>query len=466
MESLPRGASVDLTGGTLFFSSDELRKFLQNRQLAPSLLKTTGKSPAQLLKEMPELTYDVVKVMQKNLVGKKNRKLVLDDTGISNVTSKGVSSYFAYDNITSIKLLSLTSFTFECTGTKHPYTYQSPIGMQIFQEITTRRALKRLIGQFSTTLITEMTLPTEVAAEPEVLTEVRGTRTTSDRFTADMLLTSPNQKRANKLTKFFGDTEEQRQEAQITKYLLSKRSPEGKAISHFLDHFGVLEKNILTLPYNIRNFMNSIKELILKEHKEELQKLNLSLTSPEDPQKDDKSLNSVVEYTLQKIFFSKISQKIIHLLRQHYSKEDELVSLAMKYLVIKDQSFFHIDGKLQSPSEWGDVVVVLRGIENDCLPFNQIVCIIEVFKSIHSVFSLEHEKNASEEDPLIISGDDLLPIFIFILVRSSLKRLASLSEYLCNLIDNETSFGEAGYCLAVFASAVQYLKTFAEENPI
>jgi len=107
----------------------------------------------------------------------------------------------------------------------------------------------------------------------------------------------------------------------------------------------------------------------------------------------------------------------------------------------------------------------LNHVPMEELPWGQIKVIMETFRIISNLFAMEHQIDPAESEPLTLCGDDLLPIFIFVLVRSSIPKLVSVSEYLWNLIDTGASTGQAGYYLSVFTSAVQYLKNFGEENP-
>jgi len=142
------------------------------------------------------------------------------------------------------------------------------------------------------------------------------------------------------------------------------------------------------------------------------------------------------------------------------------VQHAVDILVEKTQDFFQIDAKIQSPTEWEEAVIALNRISTEDLPWAQVDCLLDCFITISNLFNAEHKQDTnSESDKIILVSDDLLPIFIFILIKSSLTQLASLSEYLWNLIDGTASSGQAGYYLTVFTSGVHYLKNFGAENP-
>jgi len=95
------------------------------------------------LDSMPELTFEVTKTFVQTLKKKATRILKLTSKGIQNVRKNGeVSSFYPYENIKNITMKDTNTFVLEYAEAKHSYTYSSPVGMQILQEIKSRMAIR------------------------------------------------------------------------------------------------------------------------------------------------------------------------------------------------------------------------------------------------------------------------------------------------------------------------------------
>jgi hypothetical protein len=61
----------------------------------------------------------------------------------------------------------------------------------------------------------------------------------------------------------------------------------------------------------------------------------------------------------------------------------------------------------------------------------------------------------------VISADDFLPLFTFVLVQAGLPQLLLVKELMVALIDDEDSYGECGYYLATLEAATQHILDLA-----
>jgi len=174
----------------------------------------------------------------------------------------------------------------------------------------------------------------------------------------------------------------------------------------------------------------------------------------------EQAIVSLIEQTLQKVILPRISDRLWRSFTHIHARDDRHVAATLLKLSTKDQGFFGISPKIQSPSNWELAVLQLNRVSSEGLPWRQIGCILDTFRAINTLFTTEHDCSASD---MVLGGDDILPIFIFVLTHSSLTHMVSLSEFLWSLIDSTSASGEAGYYLTVFTSAVHYLKSY-EEN--
>eukprot|EP01038_Epipyxis_sp_PR26KG_P007258 gene7258-9895_t len=61
----------------------------------------------------------------------------------------------------------------------------------------------------------------------------------------------------------------------------------------------------------------------------------------------------------------------------------------------------------------------------------------------------------------VISADDFLPLFTFVLVQAGLPQLVLVKELMTQLVDDEETYGECGYYLATLEAATQHILDLA-----
>jgi hypothetical protein len=79
------------------------------------------------------------------------------------------------------------------------------------------------------------------------------------------------------------------------------------------------------------------------------------------------------------------------------------------------------------------------------------------------VHALEHSGGA--EAAATIAGDDMLPIFTFVLCRARLAVPVATCALLWGLGDPASLAGESGYYLTVFSAALQFVKGMRPASP-
>ncbi|RHY30778.1 hypothetical protein DYB32_004026 [Aphanomyces invadans] len=121
---------------------------------------------------------------------------------------------------------------------------------------------------------------------------------------------------------------------------------------------------------------------------------------------------------------------------------------AMKRRIIRlagqPQEAFEITEATQSPSQWWDAVRTLKEVDSMYLPVDKMRKLLECAVTIHRTFQREHG------DACVLSGDDFLPIFIFVIVHAHLTNPLVLLRVLNVLSDPEKRMGESGYYLASY----------------
>ena len=127
------------------------------------------------------------------------------------------------------------------------------------------------------------------------------------------------------------------------------------------------------------------------------------------------------------------------------------------------QEYYGIPAELQSPSGWAVVISKLNALSSrdtqaSLLPSKQLVLLVTAASSVYTAFASEQTGKAA-----VISGDDFLPIFIYIVVQSQLTKLSQMWHYMYYLADPVLLRGEGGYYLGVFEAAVHYISNWSLE---
>jgi hypothetical protein len=121
-------------------------------------------------------------------------------------------------------------------------------------------------------------------------------------------------------------------------------------------------------------------------------------------------------------------------------------------LCSKSQSFFGIPPHHSSPSDWGAAVVQFRAIAGNTLPSDKIDSLLAVARCLFKLFQLEHPNS---DRPL--SADDMLPIFIFIVVQARVPNLVVIDHEMQELCDSDQQMSESGYYLATLHATITHI---------
>jgi len=112
---------------------------------------------------------------------------------------------------------------------------------------------------------------------------------------------------------------------------------------------------------------------------------------------------------------------------------------------------------LQSNRNWRNAISELVNFPKKLLPSEKMQCLLNTGKEIHKEAKRFYSKQ--------LTGDDLLPIVIFVSVHASYRNgriiiTASDEVFVQNLISPQVLNGEGGYYFCVFSSAVQFIRNY------
>eukprot|EP00005_Dracoamoeba_jomungandri_P013178 CAMPEP_0174265354 /NCGR_PEP_ID=MMETSP0439-20130205/26179_1 /TAXON_ID=0 /ORGANISM="Stereomyxa ramosa, Strain Chinc5" /LENGTH=957 /DNA_ID=CAMNT_0015351775 /DNA_START=289 /DNA_END=3163 /DNA_ORIENTATION=- len=258
---------------------------------------------------------------------------------------------------------------------------------------------------------------------------------------------------ANKLAQLFGCSEEQRLDSFVINTLLSTNTTEGKTLKQFCSNFSVLEKNPQTLPTNVRQFCTNLREFVKETHEEELSKL-VVLASNESVNLVELSVHNIIEQNIERLIIPKFRDRIIASLQLDDFPWHSHVLLLRN----KPQQFFEIEEKLVSRSNWERPVAILSTLDDQSLPYQKLAVILATTHAIYSTLSEETDIFGGSHEKYL-TGDELLPVFIYVVAQSEIKNPELEAEFLWKMCDERQLSGEGGYYLTVFTSSIKYIKT-------
>lgn len=167
-------------------------------------------------------------------------------------------------------------------------------------------------------------------------------------------------------------------------------------------------------------------------------------------------------FLLEGYFFKPIWKYLLVLFRL----ANEPKEIALAYIMTENQSCtpetFAVREKLWLGPEEGSsnypyqtvVTELLKTIQHQTM-LEKLDCLVRASKQVMQCVE-NYYKQRGEEVPSL-GADDLLPVLCYIVIRSGLPQLVSECQAMEKFIHEGYMFGEEGYCLTSFQTAINYL---------
>jgi len=200
----------------------------------------------------------------------------------------------------------------------------------------------------------------------------------------------------------------------------------------------------------LRMYLNQFKDKILDECKSVFP-AEIDIENPDVHNCTLKVIESVIESACLPSHLEEINK----ILNQE-SRTSHDVARKFWLLREKPQKFYGIERKMRSKGDWLSAVIELENFPKKLLPSEKMQCLLNTAKSIH-----QEARNYKKE----ITGDDLLPIVIFVLVKAYCREkkiiiTAAEQLFVDILIDPDALQGEGGYYLCVFSAALEFIRNY------
>jgi len=207
----------------------------------------------------------------------------------------------------------------------------------------------------------------------------------------------------------------------------------------------------------LRKYLDQFKHKIFEEYRMEFW-AKIDLTDPGVRKRTLSVIESVIESTCMPHHIDEVDK----VLRAKYKSPKNLIQ-GLNLLYQKPQEFFGIDKRLRSKGEWLNAVLELEKLPKKMLPSAKVKCLLSTTRYIHQEAKQHHKEQ--------ITGDDLLPIVIYVMVKASWKSRKLIfteadQKFIEILISPEALQGECGYYLCVFSAGSEFIRNYDSQRKV
>ena len=120
---------------------------------------------------------------------------------------------------------------------------------------------------------------------------------------------------------------------------------------------------------------------------------------------------------------------------------------------------------------WAMAQDALRKMHSFKMPSEKVSCVVKcasiLFRSLNlaKVSTEENSAGSTAADPLAAPGaDDFLPVFIYVVMKSNVGKLASNIEYIQSFLNSSQLRSQSGYFFISLRSAVEFIQHLEPES--
>ena len=448
-----------------------------------NILHVKPKWPEWLVDE----SFDVIKV---NSFGKKyNRELKLTEQHILALKDgTGVTKVYSYLDVLKLTLSSDSkSVTISFKSDGRSYTYVTSFACHICQQITTRLQVRTALEK-STLSVANIEHSTDAMlaiidaistdnAKSGTSNYLKFAKTLKNRLlpaqsednnavveTAEDV-TGTDSVLLHSFLKIEPGTAEFKVQSAVRNFLYDENTPEGNTRRHFIATFK--QEQGLT---DIRMWIEGMHEYIFMNRGVQLSAVYYDavlygLTPSSDLNNIDEntliSISFIIFTVVEESIFTHLNQNILTIIQtpELIKRENILVS-KMNELARRSQDDWGIPKDNVSSLGWKSAIFELEGVERNPTPSTRLNAIVRAAKAIYAEYKNEVIPRLSKKGKhdAVLGADDLVPIFIFVLCRSGLLHPIFNKDLLWGLCHPDQLYGESGYYLTIYESAVAYVE--------
>lgn len=231
------------------------------------------------------------------------------------------------------------------------------------------------------------------------------------------------------------------------------------AVDAFIRQFqGEVSRGSCSSCEPVREFMDRLTTTISNDFATQLTPVIKSAGSASATDEDVTMLLSVIEDCLQNTVVMPLQHHLMSAYQTKFAKEDAELLRRQGLLKTQPQSFFGIPQHAITTDGWSQAVDALSDLDDalHVTPNMRLKILTYVKVAIERCYQAESHARGLEQQPLC--ADDILPIFSFILARSTVRSIYAVTEYLRDITaPGITQHGEAAYYQCVLEAAINHL---------
>ncbi|XP_035827670.1 uncharacterized protein LOC101853809 [Aplysia californica] len=214
---------------------------------------------------------------------------------------------------------------------------------------------------------------------------------------------------------------------------------------------------------NVRQFMNGIKNYLVKHGEGELEDL---IERERSKLKVNEILNidAILEQSLHVCVLRPVKHHLYRLFVDTYSRNGALQQLSdnIKYARSRSSQEIGVKPGLQLPSGQ-DMERIKRQLELMQRAYSPLQKLEHLLKATSTIYHCVQGKvhQLPSRGPSSLGADDFLPVLIYVIVHCGLVAAEVEADFMWGLLQPSLLTGEGGYYLTTLSSAVLVLKNFA-----
>jgi hypothetical protein len=170
---------------------------------------------------------------------------------------------------------------------------------------------------------------------------------------------------------------------------------------------------------------------------------------------------------IEDLLFPHIYKDLLYLFKRRFKEEDsthtrklkEFSTICPAHLGIEQKFWLVplIDDVNRIPiTPYQKAIEILQQLPNYKTPSRKIKCLVETAKAIVSCVD-NHWKGKSEAKNVVVGGDELLPIFTYVVIKASVPYLFTESSFVETFITESAAKEQGGYLVATFQMSVHFI---------
>jgi predicted transcriptional regulator len=206
-----------------------------------------------------------------------------------------------------------------------------------------------------------------------------------------------------------------------------------------------------------RRFMSGMTNYISKKRDKEFEALWKQYQKNYEMNDNLSSIELIIERVLQKAIISPLRKSLEKcILTKTITEQNELYSKKLETILKQTQTDLGIPDEFQSTNGWVTAISKLEKIKLVETPSERLSVL---FQTSNEIYKAHTFYQMDKESKKLLSGDDFLPIFVYIASKVKFENPFLMVEMTLQLGDPKIMSSEQGYYLMVFLSALNVLIT-------